>query len=143
MRLNTTLWIVGAVGMICVMQLTPTDATPWHAAQVRQYFKRIKLDKTKNQVYLHDVKRGIRTQLRVPLLQKALLMCQETQLSSDCLNRMVDKARQHENKFYAKFTYACKGHPEYSAVCLETARPQYYRNLRKLAKETIKCWTLK
>ena len=64
------------------------------------------------------------------------------QFSSDCLNRMVDKARQLENKFYAQFTYACKKNAEYSSDCLDTGRPVYYRDLKKLAKETEQCWKL-
>ncbi|XP_058177509.1 uncharacterized protein LOC131293449 [Anopheles ziemanni] len=122
--------------------VSPTDATFQHAKDVLEYFKRIRLDKTKNSVYKSYVKYGVRNVLRNPLLTKAGCLKKEVKLSSDCLNRMVDKARQHENKFYAKFTYACKGHAEYSAACLESARPQYYRRLRALVAQTEKCWKL-
>uniref|UniRef100_A0A182QY53 Aegyptin/gSG7 salivary protein-like four-helix bundle domain-containing protein n=1 Tax=Anopheles farauti TaxID=69004 RepID=A0A182QY53_9DIPT len=143
MKSTIAFWVIGAVGLICMMQLTETDATLWHGKQVMQYFQRVRQDKTKNRVYLLDVKRGVRLNLRGPLFQNALCLPHGTKLSSDCLNRMVDKARQHENKFYAKFTYACKGHAEYSSACLEKARPEYYRDLKNLAKETIQCLKVK
>uniref|UniRef100_A0A182SQY8 Aegyptin/gSG7 salivary protein-like four-helix bundle domain-containing protein n=1 Tax=Anopheles maculatus TaxID=74869 RepID=A0A182SQY8_9DIPT len=129
--------------ILTLHKLSTTDATPWHARHLLRYFRRIQLDKTKNSVYQHDVKFGIRTHLRAPLLQKAICLPKGTkQLSSDCLYRMVDKARQQENKFYARFTYACKQHAEYSADCLESGRPLYYRALKNLVKETEKCWKL-
>ncbi|XP_050079079.1 uncharacterized protein LOC126565913 [Anopheles maculipalpis] len=131
-----------ACGAICLLQLSTIDATPWHARQLVRYFRRIQLDKTKNSVYQHDVRFGIRRHLRAPLVQKALCLPKGTQLSSDCLYKMVDKARQHENRFYARFTYACKKHAEYSADCLESGRPLYYRALRNLVKETEQCWKL-
>uniref|UniRef100_A0A182KBI1 Aegyptin/gSG7 salivary protein-like four-helix bundle domain-containing protein n=1 Tax=Anopheles christyi TaxID=43041 RepID=A0A182KBI1_9DIPT len=134
------IWLLGVIGLIWLFQASPSDATPWHAKQLVPYFKRMKLDKTKNRVYQHDVKYGLRMHLRSPLLQKALCLPKGTKLSSDCLNRMVDKARQHENKFYAKFTYACRKNAEYSADCLDSGRPLYYRDLKNLVKETERCW---
>uniref|UniRef100_A0A1I8JWB1 Aegyptin/gSG7 salivary protein-like four-helix bundle domain-containing protein n=1 Tax=Anopheles quadriannulatus TaxID=34691 RepID=A0A1I8JWB1_ANOQN len=135
-------WVFAALGLIWLLQISPCDASPRHAKQLISYFKRMKLDQTKNRVYQHDVKNGLRVHLRGPLLQKALCLPKGTKLSSDCLNRMVDKARQHENKFYAKFTYACKTNAEYSAKCLDSGRPVYYRALKQLAKETERCWKL-
>ncbi|XP_053675753.1 uncharacterized protein LOC128725999 [Anopheles nili] len=131
-------WVIAAFGLISMN--VQVDATQWHAKQVLQFFRRVRLDKTKNPVYQSDVLRGIRTHLREPLVQKALCLPKGTKLSADCLNRMVDKARQNENRFYAKFTYACKRFAEYSASCLETARPLYYRSLAVLANQTEKCW---
>nr|AFM08408.1 SG7-2 [Anopheles funestus] len=161
--------IIVTTGLIWLIQLSSVEATQWHSKQLLPYFRRIKLDKTKNSVYQHTVKDAIRMHLRIPLMQKALCLPKGTkvskhlqyadvsfaliilkshcfhcvlQLSSDCLNRMVDKARQHENKFYARFTYACKTHAEYSSDCMESGRPMYYRNLRNLVKQTEKCWKL-
>nr|AAO06828.1 putative salivary protein gSG7 [Anopheles stephensi] len=142
MMSSKPLWLLSALALICVIQLSTVDATPWHARQLLRYFRRIQLDKTKNSVYQDDVKVGIRRHLRAPLVQKALCLPKGTKLSSDCLYKMVDKARQHENKFYARFTYACKQHTEYSADCLESGRPLYYQALQNLVKETLKCWTL-
>uniref|UniRef100_A0A182MGG5 Aegyptin/gSG7 salivary protein-like four-helix bundle domain-containing protein n=1 Tax=Anopheles culicifacies TaxID=139723 RepID=A0A182MGG5_9DIPT len=135
-------WIFLTLALVWLIQLASIEATPWHAKQLLPYFQRFKLDKTKNSVYQHIVKDAIKMHLRVPLLQKALCLPEGTKLSSDCLNRMVDKARQHENKFYARFTYACKKNAEYSSSCLESGRPMYYRDLRNLVKETVKCWKL-
>uniref|UniRef100_A0A240PNC8 Aegyptin/gSG7 salivary protein-like four-helix bundle domain-containing protein n=1 Tax=Anopheles epiroticus TaxID=199890 RepID=A0A240PNC8_9DIPT len=135
-------WLFAIIGLVWLLQISPCDATTWHAKHLMPYFRRMKLDKSKNRVYQHDVKYGLRMHLRAPLLQKALCLPKGTKLSSDCLNRMVDKARQHENKFYAKFTYACKQHAEYSADCLDSGRPVYYRDLKNLAKETEQCWKL-
>uniref|UniRef100_A0AAG5D835 Aegyptin/gSG7 salivary protein-like four-helix bundle domain-containing protein n=1 Tax=Anopheles atroparvus TaxID=41427 RepID=A0AAG5D835_ANOAO len=129
-------------GIIFLLQVKQSNATFQHAKEVLQYFKRVRLDNTKNSVYQSQVRYGIRNVLRNPLLAKAACLKREVKLSTDCLNRMVDKARQHENKFYAKFTYACRGHAEYSAECLESARPKYYRRLKALVAQTEKCWKL-
>ncbi|XP_052898510.1 uncharacterized protein LOC128305209 [Anopheles moucheti] len=134
------IWLIASMGLIWLIQLSTIEATRWHATQLLPYFRRFKLDQTKNSVYKHSVKDALQMHLRAPLVQKALCLPKGTKLSTDCLNRMVDKARQHENRFYARFTYACKQHAEYSAACLESGRPLYSRALRNLVKETESCW---
>ncbi|XP_053661964.1 uncharacterized protein LOC128711124 [Anopheles marshallii] len=134
------IWIIASMGLIWLIQLSTVEATRWHATQLLPYFRRFKLDQTKNSVYKHNVKDALQKHLRAALVQKALCLPTGTKLSTDCLNRMVDKARQHENRFYARFTYACKKHAEYSAACLASGRQLYNRALQNLVKETESCW---
>uniref|UniRef100_A0A2M4CL47 Putative salivary protein gsg7 n=1 Tax=Anopheles darlingi TaxID=43151 RepID=A0A2M4CL47_ANODA len=127
-------WLVGLR-----FQFDAIDATHEHANKVTNIFRRVKQDKTKNAVYLDSVHTGVKTLLKDPLVSKAMLLPAGTKISDDCLNALVDEAREHENKFYADFTYNCEGHIGTSYPCLEKGRETYYENLKALEASTAKC----
>uniref|UniRef100_A0A2M3ZY56 Putative secreted protein n=1 Tax=Anopheles triannulatus TaxID=58253 RepID=A0A2M3ZY56_9DIPT len=130
-----------AFALISLLQFNAIDATHEHANKVTNSFRRVKLDKTKNAVYQDYVQKAIKTLLKDPLVSKAMLLPSSVTIADDCLNAMVDEAREHENKFYAVFTYDCQGHIPTAFPCLEKGAAKYHENLKALEQTTEKCFT--
>ncbi|XP_035783646.1 uncharacterized protein LOC118461900 [Anopheles albimanus] len=137
--IGTNVVMLAAFALISIMQFNAIDATHEHANKMTNIFRRVKLDKTKNAVYQDYVQKGIKTLLKDPLVSKAMLLPASKSLPDDCLNAMVDEAREHENKFYAVFTYDCQDHIPTAFPCLEKGVATYYENLKALEKSTEKC----
>uniref|UniRef100_A0A182QJ77 Aegyptin/gSG7 salivary protein-like four-helix bundle domain-containing protein n=1 Tax=Anopheles farauti TaxID=69004 RepID=A0A182QJ77_9DIPT len=132
-----------ALGFICLLQTTPSEASNRHARKLFETIRSIQFDFTKRPVYLHRAKYGLQTQLRNPLVGKVQNLPDSAELSSACLQQMVKKVYDLEKTFYAGFSYYCEGHVQYSIECLEAAEPAYLNGLVALEGETDKCLVTK
>ncbi|XP_058055543.1 uncharacterized protein LOC131206954 [Anopheles bellator] len=131
--------ILLAFGLVCVLQVNPAQATNTHVRQLLQAFRKIDLDTTKKSFYIHNVKYGIQVHLREPLMKVAGAFPESAKLSDACLSRMVKEVDEIELTFYAKFSYHCVDHPQYSVACMEAAQPEYNTSLMELATKTKSC----
>ncbi|XP_049283086.1 uncharacterized protein LOC125763721 [Anopheles funestus] len=128
-----------ALGVICLLQATPTEAAGKHVLQLMKLFRDLDFDWSKKPFYLNRAKYGVQNQLRQPLSNKALSFPTTAKLSDPCLKQMVTKVKDLEESFYAGFSYNCHEHDQYSMQCLEAAEPEYLNGLKELAAETEKC----
>ncbi|XP_052898508.1 uncharacterized protein LOC128305208 [Anopheles moucheti] len=127
------------LGVVCLLQTTPTEAAANHVKQLMKLFRDLDFDWSKKPFYLHRAKYGVQNQLRNPLCTKANSFPNEAKLSDECLKQMVAKVNDLEDTFYAGFSYACQDHDQYSMECLEAAEPAYLNGLQDLATATEKC----
>uniref|UniRef100_A0A182LZH2 Aegyptin/gSG7 salivary protein-like four-helix bundle domain-containing protein n=1 Tax=Anopheles culicifacies TaxID=139723 RepID=A0A182LZH2_9DIPT len=128
-----------ALGVVCLLQTTPTEAGGQHVQQLMKLFRGMEFDWSKKPFYLHRAKYGVQTQLRNPLCMKAMSFPRTAKLSQECLNQMVTQVKDLEGSFYAGFSYNCHEHDQYSMDCLNAAEPKYLSGLKQLASETEKC----
>ncbi|XP_053666820.1 uncharacterized protein LOC128715924 [Anopheles marshallii] len=128
-----------ALGVVCLLQTTPTEAATDHVKQLMKLFRDLDFDWSKKPFYLHRAKYGVQNQLRNPLCTKANSFPKQAKLSDECLKQMVAKVNDLEGTFYAEFSYNCHEHEQYSMECLEAAEPEYLKGLDELATATEKC----
>ncbi|XP_041780287.1 uncharacterized protein LOC121597974 [Anopheles merus] len=134
-------FVLIALGVICLLQTTPTSASANHVQQLMKVFRSMtqSFDYTKKPFYLQRAKYGVQNQLRNPLVQKAGNLPKSAKLSDACLKQMVARVTDLEASFYASFSYNCHDHDQYSMECLEAAEPEYLDGLKTLADETAQC----
>ncbi|XP_040170783.1 uncharacterized protein LOC120904666 [Anopheles arabiensis] len=134
-------FVLIALGVICLLQTTPTSASANHVQQLMKVFRSMvqNFDYTKKPSYLQRAKYGVQNQLRNPLVQKAGNLPKSAKLSDACLKQMVARVTDLEASFYASFSYNCHDHDQYSMECLEAAEPKYLDGLKTLADETAQC----
>uniref|UniRef100_A0A1Y9IW40 Aegyptin/gSG7 salivary protein-like four-helix bundle domain-containing protein n=1 Tax=Anopheles minimus TaxID=112268 RepID=A0A1Y9IW40_9DIPT len=127
------------LGVVCLLQTTPTEATGKHVQQLMKLFRGLDFDWSKKPFYLQRAKYGVQNQLRNPLCTKALSFPKTVKLSQGCLMKMITKVKDLEGSFYAGFSYNCHEHDQYSMDCLNAAEPEYLSGLKQLATATEKC----
>uniref|UniRef100_A0A240PPR9 Aegyptin/gSG7 salivary protein-like four-helix bundle domain-containing protein n=1 Tax=Anopheles epiroticus TaxID=199890 RepID=A0A240PPR9_9DIPT len=134
-------FVLIALGVVCLLQATPSKALGTHVQQLMKVFRGLMndIDYTKKPFYVQRAKYGVQNQLRNPLVARAASFSRNSKLSDACLKQMVTKAKDLEDTFYAGFSYNCHDHDQYSMECLQAAEPAYLTGLKAVAEETQGC----